>query len=130
MRQSQTILYNQEFPETCSSTTYSRQRAFSRLSALSSIPGSNSSRIPRSSSMPYNQTQTANIPQRLTKSAVGNIQRKTPEKELKCQFQLMDLSENQKKSSLSITDSKQSDIGVGVLLCLDIIEKKGQFAVR
>ena len=132
LRRKQKKLCHSEFPET-DSTSYSRQGAYSRLSAISNTTGCTERRIPRTFSQPQTLSKAQERVQlRLVKSAhCCTVTRENFVKELKRASYPSSTQESRERSAISKIESKQTkiDTGVGVFLSLDVIEK-GQFAVR
>jgi hypothetical protein len=127
LRRNQKKLCSSEFPET-SSTPYSRQGTYSRLSGLSNVTGYNQRMIPRTFSQPQPPPTEEHVQPRLVKSAhccTVTQRRENVVKELKRASYPCTSQERRANSRIQF---EQTKAGVGVFLSLDIIEK-GQSAV-
>ena len=130
LRRNQKRLCHLEFPET-TSTVYSRQGAFSRLSGMSNTTGFNENWIRRTRSQPQPPPTTERVQPRLVKSAHCSTvtqRRESDVQKLKRAPYPNSLPESRNRSPISTIESEQKKVGVGVFLSLDVIEK-GQSAV-
>lgn len=125
LRRSQKTLFHTEFPET-NSTSYSRQGAYSRPSALSNTTG-HESRIPRAFSHLQPTPTTELVQPRLVKSEHCCVTRRQ-ENSGKLLKRASYPCSSYDRNCYSKMESEQTKVGVGVFLSVDVIEK-GQSAV-